>query len=63
VYKTALLIIDVQRGLFNRSSPVYKAKELLASINALEDRAREQGAPIVYVQQCNDSLLVEGTEN
>lgn len=60
---TALLVIDVQRGLFNRSAPVCKAKDVLANINALEDRARAQGAPVVYVQHCNDSLLVEGTEN
>ena len=61
--KTALLVIDVQRGLFNRSSPVLRAKAVLASINLLEDRARAQGAPVVYVQHCNDSLLVEGTED
>ena len=60
---TALLVIDVQRGLFNRSSPVYKAKEALANINALVDRARQRGVPVVYVQHCSDSLLPEGSED
>jgi len=60
--KTALLVIDVQRGLFEKSSPIYKAQEVLANINALVDRARAQGAPVVFVQHCSDAVLPEGSE-
>jgi nicotinamidase-related amidase len=39
----ALLIIDVQQGLFKK--PTYKADELLHNINALIDRAHRGGVP------------------
>lgn len=61
--KTALLVIDVQRGLFEKSSPIYRAKEVLANVNALVDRARAQGAPVVFVQHCSDAVLPEGSED
>jgi nicotinamidase-related amidase len=59
----ALLIIDVQRGLFNRASPVYQAEALIQNINSLVDRAHDAAAPVVYVQHSNDSSLVEGSDN
>jgi len=36
--KTALLIIDVQRELFEKSTPVYQADQLIAHILDLVDR-------------------------
>jgi nicotinamidase-related amidase len=30
----ALLVIDVQNGLFRKSTPVYQAQQLLENINA-----------------------------
>ena len=58
---TALLVIDVQQALFERSTPVYRAAELLQQINALIARARDAGAPIVFVQHANKSFLQEGS--
>lgn len=40
---TALLIIDVQSELFQKSSPIYKAKELLENIQALLTVLTRQG--------------------
>jgi nicotinamidase-related amidase len=55
---TALLVIDVQRGLFNQKTPIYQAEQLLANIHSLVRRAHEAGAPVVYVQHSADRLLV-----
>lgn len=58
---TALLVIDVQQGLFKKSSPIYKAEELLRNINSLVDRAHRAGVPVFYVQHADGRTLVEGT--
>lgn len=48
--KSALIIIDVQKGMFEESSPVYNGSELLQRLQGLLARAREKGLPIFYVQ-------------
>ena len=58
---TALLVIDVQQGLFERATPIYKADEVLMNINALIDRAREAGVPVIFIQHSNDNTLMKGT--
>jgi nicotinamidase-related amidase len=60
--KTALLVIDVQRDLFAKSTPIYLAQGLLANINRLVERAHSAGAPVVFVQHGNDKTLLEGSE-
>lgn len=55
----ALLVIDVQQGLFDRPTPIYKAQFFLANLQALIDHARQQGALVIFVQHSNDSLLVK----
>jgi nicotinamidase-related amidase len=58
----ALLVIDVQKGLFHRVHPIYKAEELLVNINNLVDRCHENGVPVYYIQHANKSTLVAGSE-
>ena len=58
----ALLVIDVQKGLFHRVHPIYKAEELLENINSLVNRCHENGVPVYYIQHSNKSSLVEGSE-
>lgn len=48
--KTALLIIDVQQGLFKKSVPIYKARELLQNLGILINKARLADVPVYYVQ-------------
>jgi len=60
---TALLIIDVQRGLFVKSTPIYKADELLKNIGTLVDRAHRAGAPVFYVQHSDKRALVKGSDD
>ncbi|BBT18140.1 MULTISPECIES: cysteine hydrolase family protein [Pseudomonadaceae] len=46
----ALLVVDVQAGLFFADPEPWRAAELIATINRLADRARTAGAPVLYVQ-------------
>lgn len=58
---SALLVIDVQQGLFDKSTPVFKVDELLANINTLAARARYAGALVVYIQHANEKFLEYGS--
>ncbi len=57
--KTALLIIDVQQGLFQKSTPVYQAVDLIRNIQTLVDAAHHAGAPVVYIQHNDQNALVK----
>ena len=59
--KVALLVIDVQQGLFERSAPIYRAEQLLENIQLLIHNARQAGAAVFFIQHANESLLVEGS--
>lgn len=61
--ESALLVIDVQRGLFNKSTPIYQAEQLLANIHTLVRRAHEASAPVVYVQHSSEKYLVLGSND
>lgn len=58
---TALLIIDVQQGLFHKPTPIYKAKELLQNITALVGKARRAGVPVYYIQHSGKGGLEKGS--
>ncbi len=59
--RAALLIIDVQKGLFEHETPIYEAETLLANIQLLIDHAHAAGAPVFYIQHSTDTVLLEGT--
>jgi nicotinamidase-related amidase len=46
---TALLVIDVQRGLFDPEPRPFEADAVVARINALTARARAADIPVVFV--------------
>lgn len=61
---TALLIIDMQEGLFSDSeNPIYEEDRLLETIGGLIERAHSADAPVFFVQQCGKKghLLEMGT--
>ena len=58
---TALLVIDVQMGLFEKSTPIYKAEQVLENINILMKNARQAGVPVIFIQHSNDKFLVKGS--
>jgi nicotinamidase-related amidase len=56
---TALLVIDVQKGLVEYLPP-YRQTELLQNVAALLDKARSAGVAVIYVQH-QDEELIPGT--
>jgi nicotinamidase-related amidase len=59
---TALLVIDVQKGLFEKSIPIYNAEMLLENINHLIDSAHQIGVPVFFIQHSNNTALQEGSD-
>jgi nicotinamidase-related amidase len=60
--QTALLVVDLQRGLFERETEIFKGQELLLNVNKLITRARKRGVPVVYIQHSNKGLLKEDSD-
>jgi nicotinamidase-related amidase len=62
--RTALLVIDVQKGIFTGRRPPPAWQEILRRIGALASRAAEAGLPVVYVQHDGEPghRLQPGTE-
>ena len=61
--RTAVLIIDVQQGLFNGSPKPYLADEVIRNINSISEDARVSGIPVVLIQHEQVSTILEyGTE-
>ncbi len=52
--KSALLIVDVQLGIFMRKHhdgmAIYKEEALLSNIKTLIHKAKSAGAPVIYIQ-------------
>lgn len=48
--KMALIIIDVQKGLFEKSDMTYRGEELLGTLQKLISRARGAKIQVIYVQ-------------
>jgi nicotinamidase-related amidase len=47
---TALLIIDVQLGMFDESYPIYEGSALVDNVNSLVNQARVHNIPIIFIQ-------------
>ena len=47
---TAVVVIDVQVGMFDPSDPVYQGEELLTRIGRLLAKARQANIPNIYIQ-------------
>lgn len=52
--KTALLLIDIQQGMFGPEEVCHEPDELLAKVSALLNRARAAGVPVLHVQHCEE---------
>jgi nicotinamidase-related amidase len=59
----ALVVIDVQKGLFEKSTPIYGADQVLENINRLIAAARQAGVPVIFVQHSNENTLVKGSDD
>ena len=47
---TAVLVIDVQKGLFCSKPAPFEAEAVVARINAVTAQARQAGAPVIFIQ-------------
>jgi hypothetical protein len=63
-FRTALLVIDAQCGLFGEPLPAYRGDEVLALIASLARRARENRVPVIYLQHDGgpETLTEHGSE-
>lgn len=62
--KSALLIIDVQRGLFDQPPRPFEADAMIARINGLAEQARRAHVPVVFIQHERPSgFLEQGSES
>jgi nicotinamidase-related amidase len=48
--QTAVLVFDVQTGLFCANPAPFEAEAVMARINAVTARARQAGAPVIFIQ-------------
>lgn len=58
----ALLVIDVQSALFERSTPIFNAELLIKNINTLIEECRQVDVPIFFIQHSNKKFLVRGSK-
>jgi nicotinamidase-related amidase len=60
---TALLIIDVQTGLFNKKNKIFEAENILYNINCLLDKFHSAGALVFFVRHTNKNLLQKDSDD
>jgi len=62
--RTALLVIDVQRGMFMPPSPAFRGDEVVGRIGGLLAEARARKLPVLHVQHDGGpgDVLAHGTE-
>ncbi|WP_322027261.1 cysteine hydrolase family protein [Burkholderia sp. BCC1977] len=60
---TAVIVIDMQRGLVQRALPAYRLDDVVSGINRLTAAARAANAPVCFVQHDGDADddIVPGT--
>jgi Isochorismatase family len=46
----ALLVVDVQQGMFAMAQPLYRGDEILSHIAVLLKRARSSGCPVIHIR-------------
>jgi nicotinamidase-related amidase len=60
---TALIIIDVQMGLFEKATPIYNADTLLDNLCMLIDRAHQANVPVFFLQHANEKIkMAQGSD-
>jgi nicotinamidase-related amidase len=61
--RTALIIVDVQQGMFAYRPPLYRGEETVQRIAGLLHRARKAGTPVFHIQHDGGEghLLAKGS--
>lgn len=61
ISNAALIVIDVQQGLFNKTTKVFKEEELIRTINSLIKKFRDKRSSIIFIRHTNKSILKENS--
>ena len=59
----ALIVIDVQKGVFNKKTKIFKEMELIDNINALVDAFHNHSLQVYFVRHTNSTMLAENTDD
>lgn len=59
--RAALIIIDVQQALFEKTTPIPNPGALLQTINRLIKQAHEREIPVFFFRHANKSFLAPGS--
>ena len=59
--KSAVVVIDVQSGLFDDPPRPYEADEVVQRINHVTSQARAAGVPVIFIQSEHPGFLEYGT--
>lgn len=60
--KSAVLVIDVQRGLFDGSPRPFEADQVVQRINNVASQARIAGIPVIFLQAEHPGFLEHGSD-
>jgi nicotinamidase-related amidase len=63
VERFALLLVDVQHGLFSDPRPAHRHQEVLTAIVSLRDKAAAAGVPVIYVRDDRGPALWQPGED
>ena len=58
---TALLVIDLQQGLFNREHKIYNEDRLIENITYLINKCRRMKITVIFIQHTNKGFLLENS--
>jgi nicotinamidase-related amidase len=59
----ALLVVDVQEGIFNKVMKVFNEESLLMNINKMIDSFIIHNEPIIFIRHNNNGMLKLGTKD
>jgi nicotinamidase-related amidase len=57
----ALLVIDMQVGLFEGDPPRYDAERVIQRVNEIAKNMRETGGVVIFIQHEDKGILKRGT--
>ena len=62
-HRPALVVVDVQVGMFDPEGPAHDSERLLTTLSDLIERARVSGSTVIFIQHCGspESGLEKGT--
>jgi nicotinamidase-related amidase len=61
--KSAVVVIDIQSGLFDGDPRPYEADEVVQRINSVTNQARAAGVPVIFIQSEHPGFLEYGTNH